>query len=113
MIGPSQSPDSSVYRRQVDITYCKKPATTTMGSGTLSNGSSGRYVYHLQHYLNRYLASRSYAKMTVDGSFGNTTKAKVESFQQYWNSTHSTKLTVDGVVGPNTRNALAQYVHAL
>ena len=52
------SNDGKVLRKQVDITYCKKPASTTMGSGTLQNGSSGRYVYHLQHYLNRYLASR-------------------------------------------------------
>ena len=65
-----------------------------MGSGTLQNGSSGRYVYHLQHYLNRYLASRGYAKMTVDGSFGNITKAKVESFQTYWYSKKSIKLDV-------------------
>lgn len=107
------SNDGMVYRKQVDITYCKKPATVTMGSSTLRNGSSGRYVYHLQHYLNRYLASRNYAKMAVDGQFGSTTQAKVESFQQYWNSIKSVKLDVDGVVGANTRTALAQYVHGL
>lgn len=107
------SNDGMVYRKKVDITYCKKPATTTMGSGTLRNGSSGRYVYHLQHYLNRYLASRSYAQMTVNGQFDSTTQAKVESFQKYWNSIKSVKLEVDGIVGTNTRNALAQYVHSL
>lgn len=107
------STDGKVYRKQIDISYCKKPATTVMGTSTLRNGSSGRYVMHLQHYLNRYLSSRNYAKITVDGSFGSGTQGKVESFQQYWNSTHDTKLDVDGIVGANTRTALAQYVHSL
>ena len=47
--------------------------------------ADGTYI-NLQHYLNHYLSSRGYAKMTVGGSFCNTTKAKVESFQTYWNS---------------------------
>ena len=74
--------------------------------------ADGTYI-NLQHYLNHSLSSRGYAKRTVDGSFGNITKAKVESFQTYWNSKKSIKLDVDGIVGPNTRNALAQYVHSL
>ena len=101
-----------LLRKNVDNSHCDKAPTQLFGSGTLSNGSSGRHVITLQHYLNRYLSSRNYTTITVDDGFGNTTKQKVESFQMYMNSQYNAGLQVDGVVGENTRKWLACFVQS-
>lgn len=113
MMYKSGSEMFKVYRKKIDISYAGASANTVLGTSTLSSGSSGKNVYNLQHYLNRYLAQRGYAQITVDGSFGATTKQKVESFQQWYNSNMGGNLSVDGVVGPATREALVNYVNGL
>lgn len=62
---------------------------------TQQQGDSGRNVVTIQYLLR----ARGYS-LTVDGSFGTTTKSKVVSFQQ------AKGLSADGVVGNNTWEAL-------
>ena len=99
-----------LLRTNVDNSYCAMAPNTIFGSGTLQSGSSGPEVTALQHYLNRYLAYRSYTQFSVDGSFGPTTKAKLESFQTYMNSEHNAGLAVDGIAGTQTKKWLACFV---
>lgn len=99
-----------LLRSAVDVSYCVKAPTFLFGSGTLLRGSSGWEVYTLQHYLNRYLASRRYAQTYVNGNFDDTTEINVESFQMYMNSKYNAGLDVDGKVGAQTRKWLACYV---
>lgn len=105
---PGQVEARYILRKNMDVSYDNsKHPDTVFGSAVLKSGSSGRYVIHLQHYLNRYLSSVGYAKMAIDGSFGATTKQKVGAFQQ------SQGLSNDGEVGSNTKNALIAFVRGL
>jgi peptidoglycan hydrolase-like protein with peptidoglycan-binding domain len=61
----------------------------------LRSGDHGSAVTTLQKKLNK-----SKAGLSVDGSFGPSTKAAVKAYQR------ALGLSVDGVVGPNTWNAL-------
>jgi hypothetical protein len=62
---------------------------------TVKPGATGFRVTAIQHLLRH----RGYS-LTVDGSFGATTKSKVVAFQQ------ARGLTADGIVGPKTWSAL-------
>jgi peptidoglycan hydrolase-like protein with peptidoglycan-binding domain len=67
-------------------------------AGLLRKGAEGPAVESLQTRLNAAMG----AGLTVDGDFGNLTKAAVEQFQL------RAGLDIDGVAGPNTMRALAE-----
>ena len=95
-------------RKNIDVSYdTSKAITTVFGTDLLKNGSNGRYVTHLQHYLNRYLAQKKLAKIATDGVFGGGTLTTVRNFQTY------VGLKNDGIVGTDTKNALKAYVRNL
>ncbi len=67
----------------------------------LTVGSSGNSVSQIQFWLDEISEFvQSIPSITVDGQFGNATKAAVEAFQSY------AGLTVDGVVGQLTWDAI-------
>lgn len=80
-------------------TTTTRPAATTLPAptATLKPGDRGAQVRVLQ----RALASLGYSTGTIDGFYGNATKAAVTKFQQ------DNRLTADGVLGPKTLAALA------
>lgn len=97
-----------ILRKNVNVSYDNSKTPNTMfGSSLLQLNSSGRYVMHLHHYLNRYLKSCHYATIAVDGSFGATTKQKVVAFQQ------ERGLSADGVVGDATKREFITFVNEL
>nr|WP_293107117.1 peptidoglycan-binding protein [Okeania sp. SIO2F4] len=59
---------------------------------TLTFGSTGEDVKHLQRQLNVF----RFGPLVVDGIFGVATEEAVKKFQKYYG------LTVDGIVGPQT-----------
>lgn len=67
-------------------------------AGLLRKGAEGPPVEALQTRLNNVIS----AGLTVDGDFGNRTKAAVEQFQS------RAGLDIDGVAGPRTMAALAE-----
>lgn len=94
-----------VMRKYVDVSWCtNRDETLLFGSATLSSGSSGKYVYNLQHALNRFYNEIGHAFLDVDGSFGPLTKQAVKDFQ----GSYST--SVDGVFGYFTRWRLTTYL---
>ena len=70
-------------------------STPTATDPTLRQGDSGAAVSELQQLLNA-----KGINMTVDGVFGNATRAAVVQFQQ------QNGLVVDGIVGTQTWQAL-------
>ncbi len=67
----------------------------------LKLGSEGSSVQLIQQYLNKIsTAYPSIPKLTVDGKFGNGTKAAVTEFQNIFG------LVADGIVGPATWNKI-------
>ncbi len=70
--------------------------------GLIMNGSSGDSVRFIQSYLNTVKKKKNYAwpTLTIDGKFGNNTRAAVSGFQYAYN------LSVDGKVGSKTWNML-------
>jgi peptidoglycan hydrolase-like protein with peptidoglycan-binding domain len=70
-------------------------STSIATDPTLRQGDSGAAVSELQQLLNAKAI-----KITVDGIFGNATRAAVVQFQQ------QNGLVVDGIVGPQTWQAL-------
>lgn len=79
-----------------------KSSSTSAGKPTLQKGSEGEDVKTLQKRLNemRTRLGLTYAKLQVDGDFGNATLAAVKTFQA------ARKLTIDGIVGNNTWTAI-------
>lgn len=94
-------------RKYIDVSYSSNTDIHQMfGDDVLKIGSTGVHVAHLQHFLNRYLASGY--QLTVDGVFGaknSKTHAAVIEFQK------SQGLTHDGEVGDVTKQALMDYAH--
>lgn len=80
----------------------KITTTTSNVKPVLQKGSKGNDVKTLQTRLNRMreLLKLDYAKLNVDGDFGNNTLTAVKLFQK------ARRLTVDGIVGANTWAAL-------
>lgn len=70
-------------------------STSIATNPTLRQGDSGAAVSELQQLLNAKAI-----KITVDGIFGDETRAAVVQFQQ------QNGLVVDGIVGPQTWQAL-------
>jgi peptidoglycan hydrolase-like protein with peptidoglycan-binding domain len=70
-------------------------STPTATDPTLRQGDSGAAVSELQQLLNA-----KGINITVDGVFGNATRAAVVQFQQ------QSGIATDGVVGPQTWQAL-------
>ena len=114
--------NDAVKRREVYLSnvlirgYCipKFPSEGVNGVGedssnnstskpTLQKGSKGDCVKTLQTRLNkmRELLKLDFAKLDVDGDFGNNTLSAVKAFQS------ARKLTVDGIVGKNTWEAIS------
>lgn len=108
MFWPGQVEPRYFLRKNIDVSYDNtKSANTVFGSANLSSGSSGRYVMHLQHYLNRWLYANGKSKIAVDGVFGTGTDSTVRNFQT------DQGLTRDGVVGSGTKSALISFVNGL
>ena len=72
-------------------------------SGLLKYGARGPEVENLQEALNYHLFDLIPA-LEVDGKFGDKTHARVLAFQR------RRGLDQDGVVGPNTRDALYDFI---
>lgn len=77
------------------------PSQSTHG-GLLRKGSNGPAVANLQVNLNRWLACKGYATISVSGQFDDATLQRVKMFQS------SYRLQVDGIVGPMTNGKLQQ-----
>lgn len=71
--------------------------TVQINKPVLQFGSQGAAVKELQTLINQILR---YARLTVDGIFGEKTKAAVQEMQERF------FLVVDGIVGPKTWKAL-------
>ena len=70
-------------------------------SNVLQEGSSGKFVYDLQKYLNTVAEKYPIiSKLSVDGDFGPKTKAAVLAFQKLFH------LEEDGIVGQITWDTL-------
>ncbi|MGD1716715.1 peptidoglycan-binding domain-containing protein [Dapis sp. BLCC M172] len=72
---------------------------TTTTRPTISLGSTGEDVKHLQRLLNVL----RFGPLVVDGIFGVATEEAVKKFQQYYG------LTVDGIVGSRTWATLQSF----
>ena len=95
-----------VMRKFVDVTWCDNATSSLLfGSSTLSQGSSGKYVYNLQHALNRFYANVGHSLITVDGSFGPNTEQAVKDYQGSYASSG-----IDGIFGSWTRGKLTNYI---
>lgn len=95
-----------VMRKFVDVTWCDNTTSSLLfGSSTLSQGSSGKYVYNLQHALNRFYANVGHSLITVDGSFGPNTEQAVKDYQGSYASSG-----IDGIFGSWTRGKLTNYI---
>lgn len=99
--GESFSPQRYIKRDGVDVSYSSYSIHSLLSTSLLQNGSTGRHVCYLQHFLNRFFDVCNFSTLTVDGDFGSATENAVKKVQQYCN------VTADGVVGSNTRNAIA------
>lgn len=98
-----------VMRKFVDVTYSSNfSSSLVFGTSTLSTGSTGKYVYNLQHALNRFYDQIGHAKIAVDGIFGPATKNAVKDFQGSYQSTG-----VDGIFGYWTRWKMETYISGL
>lgn len=71
--------------------------TVQINKLVLQLGSQGSAVKELQTLMNQILG---YSRLTIDGIFGERTKAAVEEMQERF------FLVVDGIVGPKTWKAL-------
>ena len=79
--------------------------TEHYGPGTLYSNTEGnvrRYIRNVQYDIR---AVTGY-QVTVDGYYGNGTKAAVKYFQKYMNDNHGYSLAEDGICGPQTKDAL-------
>lgn len=98
-------------RKFVDVSYgFFFNAADLFGTGLIQAGSTGRYVMHLQHYLNRFYKQKGWALLEVDGQFGSSnsnTRNAVILFQREMG------LNSDGIVGDQTKLALIAYVKNL
>ena len=63
---------------------------------TLSEGSHGQVVHHLQTVLKNGSSQWGTGPGAIDGQFGHNTRASVEAFQSWGN------VAVDGIVGEQT-----------
>ncbi len=85
-----------VMRQYVDTSRStNRTKVDVFSNNTLVRGHTGRYIYNLQHYLNRYGAG-----LTCDGVFGPATETAVKNYQ----SSHG--LSSDGQAGSNTKDSL-------
>lgn len=87
-----------LMRQFVDVSRStNRTRADVFGTSTLRRGNEGRYVYNLQHYLNRHGAG-----LTCDGIFGGGTETAVINYQS------NNGLDADGLAGANTKDSLLQ-----
>ena len=100
-----------VMRKFVDTSYNTSLTSSQMfGSSNVVLHSSGKYVYNLQHILNRFLDQIDQTLLVVDGDFGSATHHAVKDFQgAYWSEESG---LVDGIVGPTTKSVLINYLNS-
>ena len=93
----STKPATTTSKKPV-VTTPKKTSNPTLYRGM---GTGNAAIRRLQSGMRRVFPS--YAKLTVDGSFGPATEKAVKEFQK------RVGIKVDGYVGPDTQSKLASY----
>lgn len=93
----------SHQKRNIAVARVSRQEEDSMdeSSNVLQEGSSGKFVYDLQKYLNTVAEKYPIiSKLSVDGKFGPKTKAAVLAFQKLFH------LEEDGIVGQITWDTL-------
>lgn len=96
--------DGYVMRQFVDTSYASPRVEQDLfGTSNLSyNLNVNKFVFNLQHFLNRYFPNN---QIDVDGKFGNDTRNSVIDFQYLHDRENQ-----DGIVGPVTKFILCWVV---